>query len=1049
MPEESEISLHLSILAEEEKKKNSETGVVPSVTDFQRALKTGRKLVSTQVRKLVNLHLKKHEKRCPVRDTFDQRIRGTVLSAAPESWHSRRVLKELNDSLDDAAHRAEKRKEKLLRVAFRNSTVNWSKSVKDLVVVFLEEHLAEHCEEIYPKFQALTGCTGLQLHMPKSSCASVFILHGCSAFPRVASTWLTIHAWSQESQDCKSETQARDFVRTEVIEPAKRKLETEEPPKPFTNLSSTTLSPEAEEILNKGRSFVPSVSSQETFEVDAERVRNYILWRDYWANNVPKKKVSPEVEERLKTWPVKKEKSGAKAPLPKPGSPYLALASAAEKILKYNHLKRWPRPVSNVSFSGLRELKKLARQKETIFVEADKGAGMILLDRPKFLEKIYGDILNDTNTYEEVTQEKVEKVEEDFLSLLKEQKDLGDMFSEEALGVVEADPVIPRMFGLPKLHKNGNPMRPVVSCVKSVLARSGSLLDNVTKPAVSSGWQYLKDSTTTIQYLESRYQDLRKKFRADEIYVVSFDVVAFYPSVPHDLALRAFEEAREKLEISEEQFRSLKKILKFHLENAYFKFDGKFFRQKTGLPIGSSIGGPIACLALAKEEDRLLEELKASNPDLAEIFEWYRRYLDDSVLMFGATSREEANRTAERLYVLLKGMNPAFDFTSTGAVKNLVVLDISIECQEEGLRLKNYQKPTDKRTLLAASSSHPDHVKRAIPYSVALRMRRLCTEESDFRLALVDQAWALLGRGHKEEHILDGFTRAVLKPRSEALQKKTRNDTKNTVRFVTTYDPRINVEKAFKRLQKEKAVLEKTTQGTHLKDFRLQLAFRNALNLRRLLVNKEPRDETKVVEKFEGFSRCQEKCVFCKDIKDDITVKKVPAIFYEKLQQGDSRRKILSELKIPSADCSTKNLVYLCGCLTCGLFYVGETGNSLNQRCARHRQQPPDREKHLQDGPDKNWSEVRRHFASENHSKAFWVAPIAVFPEDSPDSFRKKREAFWIRKLRPVLNTKLQPRNENTHARSPSISSLSSNGSPPVSPQLRRRLGIPATTRKK
>jgi hypothetical protein len=582
-------------------------------------------------------------------------------------------------------------------------------------------------------------------------------------------------------------------------------------------------------------------------------------------------------------------------------------------------------------------------------------------------------------------------------------------------GIVEADPMTPRMFGLPKLHKAGNPMRPVVSCVRSALAKSGSLLDNVVKPAVTQGWQYLKDSTSTIHYLETRYEHLRKKgFGAGDIYVVSFDVAAFYPSIPHDLALQAFERTKENLQVTEEQFQSLKKILSYHLSNSYFKFNGKFHRQKTGLPIGSAIGGPIACLALALEEDKLLQELKISDEELAEISEWYRRYLDDSILMFGAYSREQAERTASRLLALLKGMNPAFDFTTTKAVKSLVVLDISVECTPEGLRLKNYQKPTDKRTLLSACSSHLNHVKRAIPYSVALRMRRLCTDDLDFKAALIDQAWALLGRGHLEEHVVDGFVRAVLKPREEALQKSNRRDTKNVVRFVSTFNQHINVEKAFKRIKEEKSSLEKTTEGTHLKEVQLQLAFRNSLNLRRLLVNKDPREEDVTPERFEGFSRCSKKCAFCSDVVDESTVRRVPDAFFKNLQDGENRKKILKELHVPTASCATKNLVYHCGCLTCGLFYVGETGNSLNQRCSRHRPQQGDREKFLRDGPDKNWSEVRRHFASENHSKAFWVAPLAVLKEDTPDSSERRKKRFGLESSAlPATKNSNREKNDN------------------------------------
>jgi hypothetical protein len=240
------------------------------------------------------------------------------------------------------------------------------------------------------------------------------------------------------------------------------------------------------------------------------------------------------------------------------------------------------------------------------------------------------------------------------------------------------------------------------------------------------------------------------------------------------------------------------------LSNAYFKFNDKFFRQKTGLPIGSAIGGPIACLALALEEDRLLNRLKISDRELAAIFEHYRRYLDDSLLMFGAKSPQEANRLADKLWKELKAMRNAFDFTTTHATKELIVLDIFVQLTESGLRLKNYQKPTDKRTLLNTESCHPEHVKKSIAYSVALRMRRLCNNEDDFIQALVDQAWALLGRGHDVDWIVDGFARAVVKPLKKPC-KEPRKTTKRTLfdwsRRTTT---RLTSEKAFAEFRKKK-----------------------------------------------------------------------------------------------------------------------------------------------------------------------------------------------------------------------------------------------------
>ena len=45
-----------------------------------------------------------------------------------------------------------------------------------------------------------------------------------------------------------------------------------------------------------------------------------------------------------------------------------------------------------------------------------------------------------------------------------------------------------------------------------------------------------------------------------------------------------------------------------------------------------------------------------------------------------------------------------------------------------------YTKPTDKHQYLLVSSCHPQHTKRAIPFSLALRLRRICSNPDNYKL---------------------------------------------------------------------------------------------------------------------------------------------------------------------------------------------------------------------------------------------------------------------------------------------------------------------------
>ncbi len=168
-----------------------------------------------------------------------------------------------------------------------------------------------------------------------------------------------------------------------------------------------------------------------------------------------------------------------------------------------------------------------------------------------------------------------------------------------------------------------------------------------------------------------------------------------------------------------------------------------------------------------------------------------------------------------------------------------------------------------------------------------------------------------------------------------------------------------------------------------------------------------------------GFRRCKSACSFCMDIQDrSAVIKKVPAVFWNKLKSSAVKSALRSRM-IPASNCRSTNIVYLCGCVACGAYYVGETGGPLNVRCSKHRMQQDDLKKHEEDGLQQGWSEVRKHFVEKNHKGSFWVAPLEVLAEGAT-SVRKDREQHFIQKLEPALNIRLkhQPgRKSGTKAR--------------------------------
>ena len=84
-----------------------------------------------------------------------------------------------------------------------------------------------------------------------------------------------------------------------------------------------------------------------------------------------------------------------------------------------------------------------------------------------------------------------------------------------------------------------------------------------------------------------------------------------------------------------------------------------------------------------------------------------------------------------------------------------------------------YKKDTAKVTYLLPSSSHPNHISRNIPYSLAYRLKRICSDPEDFSKRLEELKQDLLSRKYHPRIIDEAFKNVCKISRSKALEKVT------------------------------------------------------------------------------------------------------------------------------------------------------------------------------------------------------------------------------------------------------------------------------------
>ena len=111
----------------------------------------------------------------------------------------------------------------------------------------------------------------------------------------------------------------------------------------------------------------------------------------------------------------------------------------------------------------------------------------------------------------------------------------------------------------------------------------------------------------------------------------------------------------------------------------------------------------------------------------------------------------------------------------------LIILDTSCKILGGKIVTDLYRKETDRNQYLLPSSCHPAHVTSNIPYSLALRIVRICTFSEDREKRFLELKDLLLSREYKPDIINSAIEKARKVLRSEALKRV----------FVINYDPRL------------------------------------------------------------------------------------------------------------------------------------------------------------------------------------------------------------------------------------------------------------------
>ena len=98
----------------------------------------------------------------------------------------------------------------------------------------------------------------------------------------------------------------------------------------------------------------------------------------------------------------------------------------------------------------------------------------------------------------------------------------------------------------------------------------------------------------------------------------------------------------------------------------------------------------------------------------------------------------------------INSIHPTIKFTADWSYSSVNFLDVKVLMKDGKIITDLYVKPTDTHQYLESSSCHPYHFKKSIPYSQALRLNRICSNNAFFDQRCNELEHWLHERGYSE-----------------------------------------------------------------------------------------------------------------------------------------------------------------------------------------------------------------------------------------------------------------------------------------------------------
>ncbi|XP_018367903.1 PREDICTED: uncharacterized protein LOC108764261 [Trachymyrmex cornetzi] len=261
-----------------------------------------------------------------------------------------------------------------------------------------------------------------------------------------------------------------------------------------------------------------------------------------------------------------------------------------------NILSKAKPPPPNITRQERLALQDLNRDTDIIVLPADKGnTTVVTSDYKKKIKNLLSD-----KAYKMLDRDPTDTIAQNTKILVEK----SNISNETKTTLKPTNPLPPRLYGLPKVHKSNISLRPIVSAIHSPTYNLSRFLARTLQPLTEKTESHITNSTDFIQKIQ------KIRLRPIDL-LVSFDVESLFTQVP-------IKDTLNIIKASHEVPLDLIPLIEHCLTSTYFSYNNQFYEQTSGAVMGSPISPVIVNIFMEHFEKEALRKT-SKKPEV-----WFR-----------------------------------------------------------------------------------------------------------------------------------------------------------------------------------------------------------------------------------------------------------------------------------------------------------------------------------------------------------------------------------------------------------------------------------------